>query len=255
MQNIGHTSHTAHPVHTPIAPVAVPPPVRRVVQRPAAQPPVMPQKTHVVVTTSTKPAILPKSLLIVLAVAFGGVILILMVAKSFSEPKASSVEKPLLNPSLNSEKIVVQKGPSALLREVWVDDARIVTVKIDQQWGLSGAGLKIQGINLVIGNNASPIEFDIMANVSINGQKCRSAGVTNRYSGKKQVAEVYISNYPASEEMIKKTLQRGDSRSNASLFKAGDKCSVSGTLFYGESKSLNFQKEVVFTDDDIKNAE
>lgn len=41
MQNIGHTSHTAYPTHTPVAPVAVPPPVRRVIAPP---PPVSPRK-------------------------------------------------------------------------------------------------------------------------------------------------------------------------------------------------------------------
>jgi len=340
VQNIGHTSHTTYPTHTPVAPVAVPPPVRRIVQRPVVQPPIMPRRVSAVTTAQAKPTahlVSLKTLLIVLAIAFGGMILILMVARSPSESKASSGEKTLsereapskeILSSLNffsgpkyeinckvkdvkkssgievtvkgkaeklailmtmpngqmdskiveketlmtnsattvftledfeegtylfvvklfdSEKVVAKKEFSVSLQKLWVDDINLKTEKIGSAWGDKEIGLKIEKILVTYKKEGNlPIRFD-KADVLINGMPCIVKTINTD-----DTVRILVYRYKPSREMIEEAKRQDGNDERASLFRLGNKCLIKGTLFYGEDKSLDFEKEIVFTEDLFK---
>jgi hypothetical protein len=147
----------------------------------------------------------------------------------------------------DSEKVIAKKEFSVSLEKLWVDDISLKTEKIGSAWGDKEIGVKIKKVFITYGKEGNlPTRFN-KANVFINGMPC-----TVKTTSKDDTIKVLIYSYRPSQEMINEAKRRDGSDERASLFTLGNKCLISGTLFYGEDKSLDFEKEIVFTEDLFK---
>jgi len=125
---------------------------------------------------------------------------------------------------LDSKIVVSRMEMPIFLKKVWVERVEVITGK--NPFGSADNQNLIMGLKVSIKKDGNlPTRFNI-ANIFVNDKKIILPLVKNVYDGKSQLVQI---------EMPGGYSLKG--------FNPGDKCLIRGTLFYGETKNIDFEKE------------